>query len=177
MAVSRRSFLASFASNNLSLRITFKAGVSEHRGYRHHAPQARVHVVAHVVKATPNIASHVVRGNRLRATRHATGHAPRLLSIPALCHGCCLPSGTCDVRAVMLPPVQDPPSKLGPSLPGGGPREYLGSITTKSQVPYGGSSRASSQAWLAVARVSAAHATRPIRSQQGRPPAALAPLD
>ena len=49
MAASRRSFLAPFASTKHSLRITFQACVSEHRGYRHHAPQARAHAVVIVI--------------------------------------------------------------------------------------------------------------------------------
>ena len=49
MAASRRSFLAPFASIKHSLRITFQAGVSEHRGCRHHDPQARAHAVVIVI--------------------------------------------------------------------------------------------------------------------------------
>jgi hypothetical protein len=76
----------------------------------------------------------------------------------------------CRIQSGLLPASGSPPSLEVPS-------EDLGSISTKSQVPSGGSPRASSQSRLASARITPAHATRPIRSQQGRPPAALAPLD
>ena len=75
----------------------------------------------------------------------------------------------------MLHPVRVPPAS-GSLPPWMCPRKYLGSITTKSQVPYGGSSRASSQAWLVGTRITPTHATRPIRSLQAPPPGRAAPL-
>ena len=107
--------------------------------------------------------------NRLRAASHATGHAPRPLSIPAPCHGCCLPSGTCDVRGEMRHPVRATPRKRVPSLPRGSLGNTSAAFPTKSQVPCGGNSRASSQAWLVGTRIPP-RAHHPADPQSARPP-------
>ena len=69
--------------------------------------------------------------------------APHPVSIPACCHACCSPPGTCDVRGVMLHPVRVPPAS-GSLPPWMFPREIpSAALHTKQQVPSGGRSRAS----------------------------------